>query len=1111
MKSGHIVFVINLLQDINIIRPLAYMASRDLGHRTLFLVTGAFRKRDKSGIWQQELAEIIRDTHAEVINFDHEFDALKALQDKSGLMIAASESHLNAHKPVHDLFLFAPSQFQKITLQHGFECVGFLQSRDQDMAHGTNITFAADTICGWCDAERLTAIAPSQRHKLYVTGPTAVLQMPLEGSNKDPLGIGLVCENMHSPRLNVAGDFKTSFLSIFGDYCFALQAEGRKVALRPHPGGQYTLKNNVPLPENVVINNVPIYKTDLSRYAYGISAPSSILIDMVLAGIPTAVWQDQDSIMDLGNYEGLTRISSLNDWLEFSKEAVSRPNQFIEQQDRFLKAQKLHYNEKEVYQSYSKLLRQADITHAEYPIRFIPEERIQFIANGFTPTLQLSFLKPLSSLVASGHISVDVISELHLNKLYKRSDTRAHDWLINRFTSFRPTLVVFSRYSGPHSEFMLKYLNDNNIPTIYHLDDDLLNIPPEIGATKHQFHNRPERLASVRYLLDNVSLIYCSTHKLKLRLEDLHVKAPIIAGGIYCSAKILNTPNDNTVQKIGYMGIGHESDLESILPALVTYLRSNENVIFEIFGTIPIPNIFLEFGDRVRQVPKLDNYEEFLQRFATLKWDIGICPLTPINFNMLKANTKWVEYTSVGTAVVASRNTIYDDCCADGCGILANTEEEWLAALDNLTRDTEKRLLMVKRAQEKVINEYSVKNLREQVINVFNMAKSIKYNNTLARVSLKCVPTTTKTSRILYVSNSLVPTLQLSFIKPLAPLIRSNDIIADYLTEEQIKQEIWKTQGYTSVRAWIIERFAKFNPTIVVFCRYSGPHAELMIELTQRIAISSIYHIDDDLLNIPIAIGEEKYKFHNRPQRIQAVNFLLENVYLVYCSTQKLKTTLKNIPINTPIVSGEIYCSGSIINKPNNRPIRKIGYMASADHAHNLDIVIGPIIRILREHPTVIFEFFGSIPLPAKLKAFKNRIKHAPKIDNYEEFLQRFAEYEWDIGICPLSPIHFNMMKANTKWVEYTSVGTAVVASKGTVYDECCSDGCGILADTEDEWFAALDRLARDPEARFNQVLLAQEKLASTYSTERLREQVLDIFSQAHNLFIKSKLKEPQA
>ena len=205
-----------------------------------------------------------------------------------------------------------------------------------------------------------------------------------------------------------------------------------------------------------------------------------------------------------------------------------------------------------------------------------------------------------------------------------------------------------------------------------------------------------------------------------------------------------------------------------------------------------------------------------------------------------------------------------------------------------------------------------------------------------------------------------------------------------------------------------------------------------------------------------------------------------------------------SLGFKAPIISGSIYCSGEIINKAVCRSAHKIGYMASADHAHNLTQVIGALVRILRKHTSISFEFFGTISIPEELSEFGERIGHAPKIDNYTEFLQRFSEYRWDIGICPLNPIHFNMMKANTKWVEYTSVGAAVVASKGTVYDDCCSKGCGLLAETEDEWFDALDLLIRDSDARYQQLVLAQEKLVNEYSIETLRAQVLEIFARAH-------------
>lgn len=723
-----IVFIINLIQDINILRPLVTIASRDLRQETLFLVTTAFIKRDKEGIWQEELNQIAAKNDTTIYFFEDGLEALKRLEGSKGLLIAASESHLNAHKPVYDFFRMAPSSFVKITLQHGFECVGFLQSHDQNLAHGENITFAADIICGWCDEERLTSIAGSQLSKLYVTGPTMVLQTNSKRDPKNSLGMGLVCENMHSPRLNVAGNFKVDFLSMFDAFCATLKKEGQKVVLRPHPGGQYVLKNNVPLPENVVLSNAPIYKTDLTQYAYGISAPSSILIDMILAGIPVAVWGDTGSVMDLGNYEGLTRISTLNEWLAFAKEAVENPERFIERQELFLKKQLMLTRPEEVYKRYTSLLNTS--VEPTVPQRHPKPkpERVLYIANAFIPTLQLSFIKPLAPLVDSGAIVTDLITEEQMkHQIWKRDGyTSVVEWLKDRIETFKPSIVVFCRYSGPHAALLLELANNLNAASIYHIDDDLLHIPEDIGTKKQQYHNHPDRLRSVRYLLDHVHLVYCSTQKLKGRLIELSVKRPIFAGKIYCSGNIINTVEKKQVKKVGYMASAdHAHNLQMILAAIVRFMRRNPEVNFEFFGSISIPDELKEFMERVNIAPKIDNYEKFLQCFAEYKWDIGICPLTPIHFNLMKANTKWVEYTSVGAAVVASRGTVYDEGSTDGCGMLADTEDEWLEALEKLTRDPEERYRQVSNAQIKLLSEYSVERLREQVLDVFLYAKKL--------------------------------------------------------------------------------------------------------------------------------------------------------------------------------------------------------------------------------------------------------------------------------------------------------------------------------------------------------------------------------------------------
>jgi hypothetical protein len=166
-----------------------------------------------------------------------------------------------------------------------------VQSREHVMSHGRNISFAADMVCSWFEAESLTSLTASERSKLYVTGPSFLLQRPAASEASEEVG-GLVCENMHSVRLKASGDHKSSFMEIFFAFCAKLAERQQAVTLRPHPGGQYVLKNKVELPANVRINMDPVYRAGLKDFRFGISAPSTIVFDLVLAGVPVGVWRD---------------------------------------------------------------------------------------------------------------------------------------------------------------------------------------------------------------------------------------------------------------------------------------------------------------------------------------------------------------------------------------------------------------------------------------------------------------------------------------------------------------------------------------------------------------------------------------------------------------------------------------------------------------------------------------------------------------------------------------------------------------------------------------------------------------------------------------------------
>lgn len=723
MSTRHAVFLVNLLQDVNVLRPLVHLAARDLGMRTEILMSDAFPKRDIQGLWREEIAAIARDTLSPVFLYTSPWEALEKLQGKAGVLVAGSESNLPAHRHTHDVYRVAPPEFVRITLQHGYECIGFRQSRDHDLAHGRTVTFAADVICGWAPVRHLTHLAPSQAGKLRVTGPTAVLQMP-KPHGPDRPARGIVCENLHSVRLNVAGDFKTDFIGVFDAFSRTLKDKGKAVTLRPHPGGQYVLKNDVPLAGNVMLNANPMYRVDLSRFSYGLSAPSSVLIDMLLADVPVAVWRDAGGTMDADNYAGLETVSSLEDWLAFAERAEADPAPFRARQKAFLDLEELVVEPAAVHRRFATLL--AGIERIAAAARQPPPRRILFVSNSHLATLQLSWEKPLAGHVVRGEIAVDFVNEAVMGDAFGRlpTDTERRRWLEDRFFAFRPTVVVFCRYSGPGADEMVALARRLGAATLLHIDDDLLHVPAAIGDDKTEFHNRPERLASLRHLFETVDLVYCSTARLRERFAEMFRRPHIMHGEIYCASTVMRAAEERPVRVAGYMGFGHARDFAMVAPVVAEFLRRHPEMRFELFGTFPDQPELRKFGDRLVMRQPIRDYAAFLGEFAGLGWDIGICPLERHPFNLKKANTKWVEYTAVGTAVVASRDTVYDDVCADGCGLLADRPEEWLAALDALC-DPRVRHDQVLRAQDRLRQIYSPERLTAQVLSMIARAEAI--------------------------------------------------------------------------------------------------------------------------------------------------------------------------------------------------------------------------------------------------------------------------------------------------------------------------------------------------------------------------------------------------
>lgn len=345
--------------------------------------------------------------------------------------------------------------------------------------------------------------------------------------------------------------------------------------------------------------------------------------------------------------------------------------------------------------------------------------RLLIVVNAIIPTLHLSLLAPLKKLTEEGELFIDVLTEREIVGRYRWQ--RIPSWIEKRFRSVAPTCILFCRYSGPCSDWMVNFALAHGLPTIYCIDDDLLNVPLELGRQKFEYHNQPSRLGAVRYLLDNVGVVYCSNSRLLQRLRDGGVKGNLYAGKIFCAGRVIAEAELRAVRTIGYMGFDHAHDFEIALPAVINILRRYPELRFELFGRIPKPWQLDEFGDRVVTLPVVSDYDEFLLALADRQWDIGICPLAPTEFNQVKNVNKWIEYTSVGAAVVASHGMIYDECCDGACGLLA-TKGDWESSLVFLIENTTMRFEQVRNAQHRLVAEYSMDRLRGEIREVLLLA-----------------------------------------------------------------------------------------------------------------------------------------------------------------------------------------------------------------------------------------------------------------------------------------------------------------------------------------------------------------------------------------------------
>jgi hypothetical protein len=332
--------------------------------------------------------------------------------------------------------------------------------------------------------------------------------------------------------------------------------------------------------------------------------------------------------------------------------------------------------------------------------------------HGPTATQKISFAQPFGT----GQPSSYAIE-------FESDHGKAMDVCAN-LASRNADLLVLSRFTSATGIEWIRAARRAGIPVLFHIDDDLLAVPESLGEAKYSAYNRPERLQALRENIEASDLCYVSTGPLALRFAEHKIRAPIVAGDIYCSVspqEIGRRVAAATAPVIGYMGTGgHSADLAMIVPSVCETMDLVPALQFELFGSIHMPPELSRFGSRVRHLQPVRDYAQFVPHLRSLGWWVGLAPLEDNPFNRCKADTKWVEYSMSGMAVVASDMPVYRRACSGGSGVLATTGEEWTSAILQLIYRPDERGSIIQAAEEKLRTRYTHELLREQVVKVFN-------------------------------------------------------------------------------------------------------------------------------------------------------------------------------------------------------------------------------------------------------------------------------------------------------------------------------------------------------------------------------------------------------
>lgn len=284
----------------------------------------------------------------------------------------------------------------------------------------------------------------------------------------------------------------------------------------------------------------------------------------------------------------------------------------------------------------------------------------------------------------------------------------------------------------------------------------------------------------------------------------------------------------------------------------------------------------------------------------------------------------------------------------------------------------------------------------------------------------------------------------------------------------------------------MLENLAEYHgATHLVLYRYWGCHLIQLLDMARRRAMATVGFLDDNLFALPAEHNPSTRAHFSQPEIRRRLAQLVQHTDIMVASTKTLAKQLSKIRRSTPVVAPGLPCSipiGAITpHKATNARGKVVGYMASASHQQDFELIAPALAWLMQRRPDLTLELFGSIAMPQSLKIYSSQIKHHAKASNYSNFAFQMKQLRWDVGLAPLQNNRFNAGKTPIKWLEYMQAGVPMLTTPGPVYRCQLKADCCAVAPVW-KFGSALAGLLDDAERRDHLVKNSLDLARSAYS-----------------------------